>query len=101
MLSFLLPRTRLRVGRWRNTVSGCLTGLPRRSQYLPIRYTNRITQPGIRPSVGSVGNSYANAPAESVIGLHKTELIHRERLPTEHRPGRLVLNGVSLRCKYL
>ena len=44
-------------------------------QYLSIRYTNRLTQAGIEPSVGSVGDSYDNALAESVIGLYKTELI--------------------------
>ena len=45
------------------------------TQYLSIRYTNRLTQAGIEPSVGSVGDSYDNALAESVIGLYKTELI--------------------------
>ena len=45
------------------------------SQYLSIRYTNRLTEAGISPSVGSVGDSYDNALAESVIGLYKTELI--------------------------
>ena len=43
--------------------------------YLSIRYTNRLTQAGIEPSVSSVGDSYDNALAESVIGLYKTELI--------------------------
>jgi len=47
------------------------------SQYLSIRYTNRLTEVGIEPSVGSVGDSYDNALAESVIGLYKTELIHK------------------------
>ena len=42
-------------------------------QYLSIRYTNRLTEAGIEPSVGSVGDSLA----ESVIGLYKTELIHK------------------------
>ena len=46
-------------------------------QYLSIRYTNRLTVAGIEPSVGSVGDSYDNALAESVIGLYKTELIHK------------------------
>ena len=45
------------------------------SQYLSIRYTNRLAEAGIEPSVGSVGDSYDNALAESVIGLYKTELI--------------------------
>jgi transposase InsO family protein len=46
-------------------------------QYLSIRYTERLAEAGIRPSVGSVGDGYDNALAESVIGLFKTEVIHR------------------------
>jgi transposase InsO family protein len=46
-------------------------------QYLSIRYTERLGEAGIEPSVGSVGDSYDNALAESVIGLYKTELIRR------------------------
>jgi len=46
-------------------------------QYLSIRYTERLAEAGIEPSVGSAGDSYDNALAESVIGLYKTELIHR------------------------
>lgn len=49
----------------------------RGSQYVSIRYTERLAEAGIEPSVGSVGDSYDNALAESVIGLFKTELIHR------------------------
>ena len=48
------------------------------AQGLSIRYTNRLTQAGIEPSVGSVGDSYDNALAESVIGLYKTELIRQK-----------------------
>jgi putative transposase len=48
-------------------------------QYLCFRYTERLTQAGIAPSVGSVGDSYDNALAESVIGLFKTEVIRRRR----------------------
>ena len=44
-------------------------------QYLSIRYTERLADAGIEPSVGSVGDSYDNALAESIIGLYKTELI--------------------------
>ncbi len=47
-------------------------------QYLSIRYTERLAEAGIEGSVGSVGDSYDNALAESVIGLFKTELIRRE-----------------------
>ena len=54
------------------------------SQYLSIRYTNRLAEAGISPSVGSVGDSYDNALAESVIGLYKTELI-RQRGPWRDR----------------
>ena len=46
-------------------------------QYLAIRYTERLAEAGIEPSVGSTGDSYDNALAESVIGLYKTEVIHR------------------------
>ena len=46
-------------------------------QYLSIRYTERLAEAGIEPSVGSTGDSYDNALAESVIGLYKTEVIHR------------------------
>jgi len=46
-------------------------------QYLSIRYTERLAEAGIEPSVGSKGDSYDNAMAESVIGLFKTEVIRR------------------------
>jgi transposase InsO family protein len=49
----------------------------RGSQYVSIRYTERLAAAGIEPSVGSVGDSYDNALAESVIGLFKTEVIRR------------------------
>lgn len=45
------------------------------AQYLAIRYTERLAQAGIEPSVGSRGDSYDNALAETVIGLYKTEVI--------------------------
>ena len=48
----------------------------RGSQYLSIRYTERLADAGIDTSVGSVGDSYDNAMAESVIGLFKTEVIN-------------------------
>jgi putative transposase len=48
------------------------------TQYLSIRYTERLAEAGIEPSVGSVGDSYDNALAESVIGLYKTEVIRRQ-----------------------
>jgi putative transposase len=49
----------------------------RGSQYLSIRYTERLAEVGIAPSVGSAGDSYDNAMAESIIGLYKTEVIRR------------------------
>ena len=49
----------------------------RGGQYVSIRYTERLLDAGIEPSVGSVGDSYDNALAETVIGLFKTELIRR------------------------
>ena len=47
-------------------------------QYLSIRYTQRLSEVGITPSVGSVGDSYDNALAETVIGLFKTEVIRQQ-----------------------
>ncbi len=49
----------------------------RGGRYLAIRYTERLLEAGIEPSVGSVGDSYDNALAETVIGLFKTEVIRR------------------------
>ena len=46
-------------------------------QYLSIRYTERLVEADIEPSVGSVGDSYDNALAETIIGLYKTEVIHQ------------------------
>ena len=61
--------------------AGDLDGLvhhsDRGTQYLSIRYTERLAEAGIAPSVGSRGDSYDNALAESVIGLFKTEVIWR------------------------
>lgn len=49
----------------------------RGSQYVSIRYSERLAEAGIEPSVGSVGDSYDNALAETINGLYKTEVIHR------------------------
>jgi putative transposase len=49
----------------------------RGSQYVSIRHTERLAEAGIEPSVGSVGDSYDNALAETINGLYKAELIHR------------------------
>ena len=45
-------------------------------QYTSIRYTNRLEDAGAVASIGTVGDSYDNAQAESLIGLYKTELVH-------------------------
>ena len=45
-------------------------------QYLSIRYSERLREIGVEPSTGTVGDSYDNALAETIIGLYKTELIH-------------------------
>jgi len=50
----------------------------RGTQYLSMRYTDRLADAGIAPSVGSRGDSYDNALAESIIGLFKTEVIRRQ-----------------------
>ena len=47
------------------------------SQYVSIKYTERLAEAGIEPSVGSVGDSYGNALAETINGLYKAEVIHR------------------------
>lgn len=49
----------------------------RGSQYLSIRYSERLAEAGIEPSVGSTGDSYDNALAETINGLYKAEVIHR------------------------
>ena len=51
----------------------------RGSQHTSIRYTERLAEAGIEPSVGSVGDSYDNALAETINGLYKAEVIHRRR----------------------
>jgi putative transposase len=56
----------------------------RGSQYVSIRYTERLAESGIEPSVGSRGDSYDNALAETINGLYKTEVIHR-RAPWKTR----------------
>ena len=56
----------------------------RGSQYVSIRYSERLAEAGIEPSVGSIGDSYDNALAETINGLYKAELIHR-RAPWKTR----------------
>jgi putative transposase len=49
----------------------------RGSQYVFIKYSERLAEAGIEPSVGSVGDSYDNALAETINGLYKAEVIHK------------------------
>jgi transposase InsO family protein len=54
----------------------------RGSQYVSVRYSERLAEAGIEPSVGSQGDSYDNALAETINGLYKAEVIHRQSWPT-------------------
>lgn len=58
--------------------SGLVHHSDRGSQYLSIKYTERLADAGLEPSVGSVGDSYDNALAETINGLYKAEVIHRK-----------------------
>ena len=58
-------------------VGGLVHHSDRGSQYVSIKYTERLAEAGIEPSVGSVGDSYDNALAETINGLYKAEVIHR------------------------
>ena len=60
----------------RSGAKGVVHHSDRGSQYLSIRYSERLAEAGAQPSVGSVGDSYDNAMAETMIGLYKTEVIH-------------------------
>jgi len=62
----------------RADTNGLVHHSDRGGQYLSIRYTERLIEAGMEPSVGTVGDSYDNALAESVIGLFKTEVIRRQ-----------------------
>lgn len=59
------------------TGTGLVHHSDRGVQYLAIAYSERLAEAGIEPSVGSVGDSYDNALAETIIGLYKTEVIER------------------------
>jgi transposase InsO family protein len=62
----------------RSTAEGLIHHSDRGVQYASVRYTERLLEAGIEASVGSVGDSYDNALAESINGLYKAELIHRK-----------------------
>ena len=74
-----LPLDALEQALWARDVSkGLVHHSDRGSQYVSIKYTERLAEAGVEPSVGSVGSSYDNALAESTIGIYKTELIRRK-----------------------
>ena len=54
-------------------------------QYVSIKYTERLADAGLVPSVGSVGDSYDNALAETINGLYKAEVIHQSGRPSARR----------------
>lgn len=62
---------------FRHVKTGLIHHSDRGSQYLSIRYTERLSDEGVAPSVGSKGDAYDNALAETIIGLFKTEVIRR------------------------
>ncbi len=62
----------------RPDLDGLVHHSDRGTKYLSIRYTERLAEAGIEPSGGSVGDSYDNALAETIIGLFKTEVIRRK-----------------------
>ncbi len=61
----------------RRPVGGLIHHSDRGVQYVSIKYTERLAEAGIEPSVGSIGDSYDNALAETINGLFKAEVIHR------------------------
>ena len=91
------------------TVGDLVHHSDRGTQYLSMRYTDRLADAGIAPSVGSRGDSYDNALAESVIGLFKTEVIRRlgpwrtsrSRRIRDARLGGLVQSSTAARAHRL
>jgi putative transposase len=72
-----LDALEMAIWRRQTQLEGLVHHSDRGSQYLSIRYTERLAEAGAACSVGSVGDSYDNALAETIIGLYKTELIRR------------------------
>ncbi|MEC5079550.1 integrase core domain-containing protein, partial [Xanthomonas oryzae pv. oryzicola] len=66
----------------------------RGSQYVSIRYSERLAEAGVEPSVGSVGDSYDNALAETINGLYKAEVIHRRSWRTREQVELATLDWV-------
>ena len=63
--------------RWPVHRAGLIHHSDRGGQYVSIKYTERLAEAGVEPSVGSVGDAYDNALAETINGLYKAEVIHR------------------------
>jgi putative transposase len=61
-----------------DTTSGLIHHSDRGTQYVSIRYSERLLQAGVEPSVGSTGDSYDNALAETINGLYKTEVVRKK-----------------------
>ena len=76
--SFVLDALNQAIQARQPTEGGLIHHSDRGVQYVSIKYTNRLSEAGIEPSVGSVGDSYDNALAETVIGLFKAEVINRQ-----------------------
>jgi putative transposase len=74
-----LDALEMAIWRRREDLGGLVHHSDRGSQYLSIRYTERLAEAGAVTSVGSRGDSFDNALAETIIGLYKTELIRRRR----------------------
>jgi putative transposase len=72
-----LDALELAIWRRQAQLEGLVHHSDRGSQYLAIRYTERLAEAGAVTSIGSRGDSYDNALAETIIGLYKTELVHR------------------------
>ena len=67
----------------------------RGSQYVSIRYSERLAEAGVEPSVGSKGDSYDNALAETINGLYKAEVIHRSTWKTREAVELATLTWVA------
>ena len=76
-----MPMEALDMALWRRgrALPGLVHHSDRGCQYTSIRYTEHLAEAGIAPSVGSAGDAYDNAMAESTIGLYKAELIYRQK----------------------
>jgi transposase InsO family protein len=74
---FVLDALEQAIHKRRPNRGGLVHHSDRGSQYLSIKYTERLAEAGIEPSVGSVGDSYDNALAETINGLYKAEVVHR------------------------